>query len=636
MLGMVAALAVGWATFAFRFQAPTFQNDHFEHLSMARQMLAGELPGRDFFEPGRPLTVALSALAQQLLGQTLLSEALLTIGAMAIGTAITFRLAREASGSFVIALLAAILTAAISPRLYAYPKIIVFAVVAWCAWRYFERPARRQLVILSAATVAAFLMRHDFGIYSGLAVVAGLVAFDRTAAWRSIGAYAVIGLLLVSPYLVWLQLNGRLLGQGVSGASTMIGETEVVTPGLRLNLSEGIARLDPVRAHVAIRWSATVDPATRARLESAHGLVDGRSQGGSTYEYGLVDDSTENLRQLVSDPRVEDTNGIDRGAAAIARPWWEDVAQATGLARFEWAPIFSRAAAEAWLYYLFLLIPIAAMVRLYFKGSARLEFGAEGAKIVCVAVLGVLVNVYLVRGSLDSRLPDVVVPAAIVGAWLLGEHVRWVRGIRSAGLRSIQGAIAAVLILLTWVSLTTYSGVSAATLATAPFQVSRLRATVADLGRRPIDVGAPAGSTGVAGLTRFVHECTMPQDRLLLVTYEPQVFYYSERLFAGGMAFFHQRSHSSDADQILIVRTLESEQVPFVIVDERSQRTLEEDYPRLSAYLQQRFVPAGVSTFGGDGTRRFRILADPSRHATTTRHGLPCFSGGPEGPSPPS
>src|SRR5687768_11111255 len=264
VFGALGALAVGWATFAFRFQQPSFQNDHFEHLSMARQMLAGELPGRDFFDPGRPLTVALSAIAQQVLGQTLLSEALLTIGAIAIGTAITFWLARQASGSAIIALLAAILTAAISPRLYAYPKVIVFAVIVWCAWRYFESPTSRRLGILSTATVAAFLMRHDFGIYSGIAVVAGLVAFHRADAWRSIAAYAVVGLLVVAPYLGWLQMNGRLIGQGVSGASTMLGETELVTPPLHLNLSEGVARIHPVRASVAVRWSSGVDASTRA------------------------------------------------------------------------------------------------------------------------------------------------------------------------------------------------------------------------------------------------------------------------------------------------------------------------------------------------------------------------------------
>ena len=593
---------------------------------MARQMLFGELPGRDFFEPGRPLTVALSALAQKLLGQTLLSEALLTIGAIAIGTALTFRLAREASGSTVIALVAAILTAAVSPRLYAYPKIVVFAVIVWCAWRYFETPASRRLAILSAATVAAFLMRHDFGIYSGIAVASGLVAFHRATAWRSVAAYAVVGLLLVAPYLGWLHLNGRLIGQGVSGASTMLGETELATPPLHLNLSEGIARIDRVRAAVAVRWSEAVDATTRAQLESTHGLVDGRTDDGKTYEYGLVDDSRENLRTLIDDPRVEDTNGIDRAAGAIARAWWQDVAQATGVARFEWAPLFDRAAAEAWLYYVFLLIPVAALIRLVMKTHARHDFAAETAKVVCVAVLGILVNVYLVRGSLDSRLPDVVVPAAIAGAWLLGEHVGWIRRTPSLALRSVQAAAAAVLMLLTWISLTTYSGASAATLAAAPFQWNRLRATAAGLARRPIDVGAPAGSTDVAGLTRFVHECTTPRDRLLLVTYEPQVFYYAERLFAGGMTFFHQRANSSDMDQMHIVRKLETEQVPLVVVDERSQRSLEEDYPRLFAYLQRRFAVAGESTFGGDGTRRFRILTDRQRTPASTRHDLPCFA----------
>src|SRR4051794_32140119 len=89
------AIFVTWTAFAYRFSAPYFHNDHFEHLSMARQMLFGEWPIRDFIDPGRPLTVALSAVGQWA-APNLLSEAILTMGALAIGAALTFLLARAA------------------------------------------------------------------------------------------------------------------------------------------------------------------------------------------------------------------------------------------------------------------------------------------------------------------------------------------------------------------------------------------------------------------------------------------------------------------------------------------------------------------------------------------------------------
>ena len=66
-------LLVCWSAFSFRFTNPDFTNDDFDHLTKARQVLFGELPDRDFYDDGRPLTIALSVAAQYL-NPTLLSE----------------------------------------------------------------------------------------------------------------------------------------------------------------------------------------------------------------------------------------------------------------------------------------------------------------------------------------------------------------------------------------------------------------------------------------------------------------------------------------------------------------------------------------------------------------------------------
>src|SRR3954452_16629385 len=122
---LLLTVFVAWSAFAYRFSAPYFHNDHFEHLSMARQMLSGEWPMRDFIDPGRPLTVALSALGQWI-APNLLSEAILTMGALAVGAALTFWVASQASRSFLLGLAAAATVIAILPRLYSYPKILAF------------------------------------------------------------------------------------------------------------------------------------------------------------------------------------------------------------------------------------------------------------------------------------------------------------------------------------------------------------------------------------------------------------------------------------------------------------------------------------------------------------------------------
>ena len=67
------------ATWIFRWLTIDFTNDHFVHLSRARQILLGELPVRDFFDPGLPLHYYASAAALMAFGQNLLGEAILTV-----------------------------------------------------------------------------------------------------------------------------------------------------------------------------------------------------------------------------------------------------------------------------------------------------------------------------------------------------------------------------------------------------------------------------------------------------------------------------------------------------------------------------------------------------------------------------
>ncbi len=73
----------------------------------------------------------------------------------------------------------------------------------------------------------------------------------------------------------------------------------------------------PARVHV--RWVATVDAATREQLELAYQLTRGELREGSTWGYHLTNVSTDNLRDLVGDPAVDDTHYIHRTAFRIWR-----------------------------------------------------------------------------------------------------------------------------------------------------------------------------------------------------------------------------------------------------------------------------------------------------------------------------
>ena len=133
----IAAITVGVIGCTYRFLAHTsFNNDQFVHLARAQAWLAGDWPIRDYEEPGAILTVGLSAAAQALFGRTLLPELLLSIAALGIGAGVTCWLVIRLTGSRALGIFAAALQIAIGPRLYAYPKILLYPVALVLFHRY--------------------------------------------------------------------------------------------------------------------------------------------------------------------------------------------------------------------------------------------------------------------------------------------------------------------------------------------------------------------------------------------------------------------------------------------------------------------------------------------------------------------
>jgi hypothetical protein len=566
-----------------------------------------------------------SAAAQEIIGPTLLGEAILVIGALALGTLFTFGVAIAVGRSVLLAGIATALVIAITPRLYAYPKILVFALLLFVLWRYIIFPSLGRLVALSAATSFAFLMRHDFGIYAAITVAVGLISVHGFAVVRRMLNYALIALLFVSPYLLWLQWNGRLAGDTSSGAVSLLGAPRLVWPPLRVNFGQGLALISPIRAYADIQWAEAVDPSLRAQLEKEYRLIPIRTYAGEdrAFHYGLVDDSVENLRRLINDEHVQDTNGIDRRTALPVSSRWVRQARASLLGRFRWAPLFNTASAEAWLYYLFWALPLTTIGVIALSGI-RERLSDEVSKLVLsTAILAILLNLFLIRGSLDSRLPDVVVPASILVGWLVRRHVDWSVRFKSRFATAFALGPILALGLGTWIALTVYvADLSALRLASAPFRVGRVLQVASSLNQRPIDTYAPAGSKGIRAVTRYVNACTTPQDRLLLVAYEPQVFYYSERLFAGGMAFFHQRRFSSERDQTEIVRKLTEQQVPLVVVKQDRLHMFEDDYSKVFEHVRGRYDIVEAGAFDGE----YLVLANRNRVNATTDEGLPCFT----------
>lgn len=103
-------------------------------------------------------------------------------------------------------------------------------------------------------------------------------------------------------------------------------------------------------ARVNVRWRDGTSSSDRAAVEAELRLTQPRQEDQRTWSYALSDASTDNIRRLVRDPRVEDTHHIDRDRFELARDvapppfigprWfaaWAALIGAVAVAAVEWA-----------------------------------------------------------------------------------------------------------------------------------------------------------------------------------------------------------------------------------------------------------------------------------------------------------
>jgi hypothetical protein len=211
--GVIAAV-LGLVAFGFRLLATRdFTNDHFMHMAWSQQLLLGDLPGRDFVEPGMPLTVLLSAVAQYVLPGPF-SETILSCLMLAIAASAVYLVGVRLTGSVAAGLGAALAAVAFMPRFYGYPKVLVPAVAVLTLQMYLARPSRSRLVVMGLWIAAAFLFRHDLGLYAGLPLVIALVVAHRPDWKRGVRAAAECGgatALALGPYAVFTAWSEGLL-----------------------------------------------------------------------------------------------------------------------------------------------------------------------------------------------------------------------------------------------------------------------------------------------------------------------------------------------------------------------------------------------------------------------------------------
>ena len=645
---VILAIAIVAIAFVYRFNTLAgplagFDNDHFPALTRAVAMLDGERPLRDFADSELrglwpSLTYSTSALAQRVLGRSLRSEALLSTGLLAIGAGALF-LAAAALSNRLVAAWASLLAIGLSPALYNHPKITPYALAILAMLAYAYRPSTARLGILASSILLGALFRHDHGVTLGLTAGALLLLLDRGLAVRraiSLMAWLFAGLL---PGIVIAQMNGGIISYlkaGVILTRQEAARTIAAPPSFRIDWSQPLVVTPdpqpPPARRVSVRWIPALTPDRRAAAESELGLKDRVSRGDElNWSYAPSDTAPERLRAIVSDPRVADTDGIDRARFTLEAEPMPDEAPNRSFWRWRILPgILTADNAVPWLYATGWLIVIGAMICLIVPPwrRAMTDAQAPAAIIGSVCLLGVLVVGAFLRNSASFRLADASVPIAALGAWLMARGPRVLPAHATAARAGLR-ILLAIIGILTTLSVGAVGDVRAQAVSTGILDgmsgTSRQWTQVwSTLG------GLPDGTEGIepelARAVKYLRRCTKPDDRILIDSYRAELFYFAERGFAAGQNTFFSNFYTSDAQQRLALERWRGQKVPLALLEPEPifSDAFAKDYPILAAHLSETYKRSGRLE-----VRRgivADVWADRRRAGTTDEEtGLPCF-----------
>lgn len=513
-------------------------DDHFYYVIRGWQMLFGERPDRDYVDAGAPLAYLISAALQVLVARGTWSEFVFCITALSLGAALTCLVAARASGSILLGVLAAMFEVAAFPRLYNYPKILVYAVAIPVLWWWIGKPGTRRTWLIALVAAVAFLLRHDHGLY-----VAGAFAFAVLAVpalglktrVRQAAIFAFALLVLLAPYLTYLQTNG------------------------------GIQR----HFEIGYRWSQ------RDRDRAPLVVPELHWQPLSTGE----------------------------PSDAPASEWWHHAPFPALNGYRTW-----------WLFWLVEVLPGVAVLLLLLRPEDRLGGWADDrVKIATVAVFALLVNTGFLRGNLPTQIPDVAVPAAVLGAWVLSTTWRIVRRGRvelrgrslNPGLLARSAAAIAMfaVVMVTGVLLlpSLREQIENSSLLDGP---EAIRADAEGVTERltriwPLENWARDDTRGPVQLALYFDACTAPSDKVLVTPYLPPAVGLARRAFAGGQGDLRAGFFDLDAEQQLTVERLQRQSVPVIIGPRDEEREeFARRLPRVAAYLAREYEDLGERQLG--------------------------------------
>lgn len=627
VLGVVLALAAGFLQAAIATH-PT--NDDFQHLVLAQQLRAGDWPIRDFYDTGLGLMYVLSAAFQSIVGEALLAEAIIVAVAMAVSTYLVFRLVLTVTQSVAAATIAALVLVVAGPRGYSYPKFITYAVAATLCWAYIQAPSRRRALALGAWTAVAFYWRPDHGVY---VAVGSALAFIAThglrppAVMRSLESGA-LALALIVPFLIYSFAVGGTgyVRSGVVLATAQHTELDSHTwPKWPIREAGDVFRRESESEYapvVGLRWTESSSPDERQQLLARYELQTVSTEGRSA-QVRLSRPALERLRSLINEPIVEDTAGIERGSSSLSADTWSPLSRE----RFEhpWlrfrvlAGVDEQERAGEAVGALFYLMPVLLLGGVLFLPRTALPDAPRSA-LAALAVFGIVTNTGLMRSPYYVRAVDGAVLSAILFGICLAVLLRVAAGSGIVRRAALIGAVAVfALLVVKSVAVAGEFGNRISMLAgewRSPSQAGRAWLTVARdlLANPPINQWEGRGPTVSIQLARYVRACVPESERVLVLWFAPEIYYYADRLMAGRHLVFVQGYQNLVLEQQLALAKVERYAPPIALANGSLDGFTHDIYPRVVDYVRREYDVGGSLENDGE---HYTVLVRRDRPATS-------------------
>ncbi len=247
------------------------------------------------------------------------------------------------------------------------------------------------------------------------------------------------------------------------------------------------------------------------------------------------------------------------------------------------------------------------------------------ARLVPILVVAFLVNWTFLRSPFHTRLPDAIVPAVVVGSWLMAYAWR-------ARHRWIRGPLSALLLVAVAASVLSVGRIGEELDRTGLLDEGiswreTLSSTRSALKARHAEGQLPSrAAVALVPFYAYVDRCTRPEHRLLAVGNIAEVPVFARRAFAGGMPAFLGGYYDSEAYQRQALERLGRQVVPLALIPGESYAgNFAQGFPLLAAYVSGRYAPLG--TYGEDAGTSIQVLFDTTLtvSARDPETGWPCF-----------